>query len=115
LRHYETSVQSSLLAFRGLIAVVVLSLVLGGHFSGDAEHPSLPGHDSQAVRIAGDGASPTDLASGHCASSATCQFVLPVELALLGPEASKAPQSMAAAGLIGSPLLSKLFRPPRQA
>ncbi|MDZ4095289.1 MAG: hypothetical protein U1D35_10325 [Paracoccaceae bacterium] len=115
MRNHATIVKTPLLAIRGLVAVLVLSLLLGGHFTGDAEHASLPGHDSQAVQIAGDGASFTDLVSGHCVSSVTCQFILPVELALLGPVAGEEPLSLAASGLIGSPRLNTLFRPPRQA
>ncbi len=112
MRHHRTTIQTSLFAVRGLVIVLVLSIVLGGHFGGDAEHESAAG---QAIQSETSVTYPTDLALGHCFTSVSCQFVLPVELAILAPVAIDEFQNMAASGMIGSPLSNFLFRPPRQA
>lgn len=112
MRHHKTAMQTSLLALRGMVVVLVLAIVLGGHFGDDAEHLSTAG---QAVQSETGGAYPTNLASGHCDTSVSCQFVLPVELAILAPLAIVEHPSLVASARFGSPLLNTLFRPPRQA
>ncbi len=112
MRQHRTTIQTSLFALRGLVIVLVLSIVLGGHFGGDAEHESAAG---QAIQSETSVTYPTDLSSHHCFTSVSCQSVLPVEFAILAPVAIVEHPNLAALRMIGSQSLNFLFRPPQQA
>lgn len=115
MRYHRTTKQTLVLALRGMMVALVLAIVRGGHFGSEAEYQPMPGHDSQVVQSETGGTYPTDPASGHCVTSESCQFVLPTELAVLATVAIVEHSSLVASGPIGSPLLTPLFRPPRQA